>query len=100
MNPSVTLVGMNAHSLACGAAGAGYVVTAIDAFGRLDLPAAARRDGVLPRTTDWTAKCRRDVPHPGEPLRAGRPICRVVATGSDEEQCQARLLAQAVELQE
>jgi predicted ATP-grasp superfamily ATP-dependent carboligase len=58
----------------------------------------ARRDGILPDTTHWPAKGWRDVPHPGGPVQASFPICTVTAAGPDQEQCYARLLAQADEV--
>ena len=58
----------------------------------------ARRDGALPDTTDWLAKGRCDVPHAGESVRAGFPICTVTAVGVDQQQCYAQLVAQADEL--
>jgi predicted ATP-grasp superfamily ATP-dependent carboligase len=39
----------------------------------------AREDIVMPDTGGWEA---RDVPHPGERIAAGRPICTLVATGA------------------
>ena len=58
----------------------------------------ARRDGLLPDTTQWLAKGRRDVPHAGGPIRAGFPICTVTAVGRDQQHCYAHLLAEADEL--
>jgi predicted ATP-grasp superfamily ATP-dependent carboligase len=37
----------------------------------------------------------RDVPHPGESIAAGRPICTVFASGSDAAGCEASLAARA-----
>jgi predicted ATP-grasp superfamily ATP-dependent carboligase len=58
----------------------------------------ARRDGLLPDTTRWPAKGRRDVPHAGGPIRAGFPICTVTAVDRDQQLCYAHLLAEANEL--
>jgi predicted ATP-grasp superfamily ATP-dependent carboligase len=58
----------------------------------------ARRDGILPDTTQWLAQGRRDVPHAGWPIRAGLPICTVTAVGRDPQHCYARLLAEAEEV--
>jgi uncharacterized protein len=35
----------------------------------------------MPETHDWPARGIRDVPHAGEAIAAGRPICTLVATG-------------------
>lgn len=51
----------------------------------------ARRDGILPDTTQWMAKGWRDIPHPGGPVRAGFPICTVTAVGRDQQQCYSGL---------
>jgi predicted ATP-grasp superfamily ATP-dependent carboligase len=58
----------------------------------------ARRDGLLPDTTQWLAKGRRDVPHAGGPIHAGFPICTVTAVGRDQQLCYAHLLAEADDL--
>jgi len=44
-----------------------------------------------PTTHHWI----RDVPHPGEQIRAGRPICTVFATGRDASGCHAALVERA-----
>jgi predicted ATP-grasp superfamily ATP-dependent carboligase len=58
----------------------------------------ARRDGILPDTTQWLAKGRRDVPHAGGPIHAGLPICTVTAVGRDPQHCYVQLLAEADEV--
>jgi len=58
----------------------------------------ARWDGILPDTTPWLAKGRRDVPHAGGPIHADFPICTVTAVGRDQQLCYAHLLAEADEL--
>ncbi|HEX2105846.1 MAG TPA: ATP-grasp domain-containing protein [Solirubrobacteraceae bacterium] len=45
----------------------------------------ATRDVRLPDTRDWPARGIRDVPHPGEHIAAGRPICTLLATGDDPQ---------------
>ena len=55
----------------------------------------ARNDGHFPDTSDWPAHGWRDVFRPGDPLRAGLPMCTVVAAGTDEAECYARLVMQA-----
>jgi predicted ATP-grasp superfamily ATP-dependent carboligase len=37
----------------------------------------------------------RDVPHEGERIAAGQPICTVLATGADEQACYAALTTRA-----
>jgi predicted ATP-grasp superfamily ATP-dependent carboligase len=39
----------------------------------------------VPDTRDWPARGIRDVPHPGERIAAGRPICTLVGTGRSPE---------------
>jgi predicted ATP-grasp superfamily ATP-dependent carboligase len=58
----------------------------------------ATRDVRLPDTTDWPARGIRDVPHPGERIAAGRPICTLVASGESPEAVLAGLEARAVAL--
>jgi predicted ATP-grasp superfamily ATP-dependent carboligase len=36
-----------------------------------------------------------DIPHAGEPIASGRPICTVFATGEDAEDCTGSLVAKA-----
>jgi len=58
----------------------------------------ATEDLRVPDTSDWTARGIRDVPHPGEPIAAGRPICTLVATGRSPEAVLADLEARAAAL--
>jgi len=52
----------------------------------------ARRDLVLGDTAGWLDDdSLRDVPHSGERVPAGRPICTVLARGDDAADCQAAL---------
>src|SRR5262245_17853263 len=46
------------------------------------------------QTTD-PDPCIRDVPHPGEKIAAGRPICTVLASGRDALECHAALVDRA-----
>ena len=56
----------------------------------------ARHDVTCADTRAWlTDDTVRDVPHPGEHIPAGRPVCTVFATGSDEDACYANLVARA-----
>ena len=59
----------------------------------------ARTDVVLGETADWLADpAVRDVPHPGERIRGGQPICTVFAAGRDGQSCYGALVAQAERL--
>jgi uncharacterized protein len=41
----------------------------------------APADVRVPDSHGWAARGIRDVPHPGEPIRAGHPVCTLVGTG-------------------
>jgi predicted ATP-grasp superfamily ATP-dependent carboligase len=58
----------------------------------------ATRDVRLPDTRDWAQQGIRDVPHPGERIAAGRPICTLVATGEEPQAVLDDLEARAVAL--
>ena len=58
----------------------------------------ATEDLRVPDTREWAARGIRDVPHPGEPIAAGRPICTLVATGRSPEAVLADLEARAAAL--
>ncbi len=56
----------------------------------------ARQDVIAGNTRDWLGDADvRDVPHEGERIAAGQPICTVLASGSDESDCYARLVERA-----
>jgi uncharacterized protein len=55
----------------------------------------ARRDVRVPDTRGWTARSIRDVPHPGEPIAAGHPICTLLTAGRSPEAVLADLEARA-----
>jgi uncharacterized protein len=56
----------------------------------------ARRDVILANTEGWVGRQSfGDVPHPGERIPCGRPICTVFARGSDQAVCLRRLVRQA-----
>jgi len=42
-----------------------------------------------------TAHWNRDIPHPGERIAEGRPICTVLAAGGDALACHAALVDRA-----
>jgi predicted ATP-grasp superfamily ATP-dependent carboligase len=48
-----------------------------------------------PDTTRWLTEGIRDVPHPGEVIRAGQPICTVLASAPTRARCEADLRAAA-----
>ena len=54
----------------------------------------ARHDGVVDDPRRWDVELA-DVPHPGERIAAGRPICTVFARGRDGDACAAALSAAA-----
>ena len=58
----------------------------------------ATEDLRVPDTRAWAACGIRDVPHPGEPIGAGQPICTLVATGRTSEAVLADLEARAAAL--
>jgi hypothetical protein len=56
----------------------------------------ARHDIVTGDTRSWTDReDMSDIPHPGETIRAGRPVCTVFAAGEDSVRCRARLVDRA-----
>jgi len=55
----------------------------------------AQADVVVPETTGWREKGRRDIPFPKERIVARHPICTVLAQGESRDECWRRLLAEA-----
>ena len=56
----------------------------------------ARADVTVGDTRGWLVDSGvRDVPHAGEQIAAGQPICTVLAVGSDDADCHARLVERA-----
>ena len=56
----------------------------------------AQRDVVCGDTAEWLDNpAVRDVPHPGERIAAGHPVCTVFADGADAADCLAALVRQA-----
>jgi hypothetical protein len=56
----------------------------------------ARRDVVAGDTSAWLAAGTvRDIPHPGQRIAEGRPVCTVFATGRDAAACHAALVRRA-----
>lgn len=61
----------------------------------------AREDVVTGDTRSWLADPDvRDVPHPDERIAAGQPICTVLAGGSSEDDCYAKLVERAARIYE
>src|SRR4051812_25555076 len=78
-----------AHLAACAGRLAGRPAPAHGASGKVILYAA--RDTDVGDTADWPARGIRDVPHPGERIGAGHPICTLSATGPTPEAVVAEL---------
>jgi hypothetical protein len=56
----------------------------------------ARRESVMGDTRGWLRRDEvRDIPFPGERIRAGHPLCTVFARGADEPACYRELVAAA-----
>jgi uncharacterized protein len=56
----------------------------------------AREDVTIGDTSAWLGDSTvRDVPHPGERIRAGRPVCTVFAPGHDHASCYVALVRRA-----
>jgi predicted ATP-grasp superfamily ATP-dependent carboligase len=58
----------------------------------------ATEDVVVGDSERWLARGVHDVPHPGERIGAGRPICTVVATGTTPDEALGALEEQATRL--
>jgi len=50
---------------------------------------------LMPQTTDWLSKGRRDIPSQGERIQRWHPICTVLAQGKTHRQCWDALLGAA-----
>ena len=56
----------------------------------------ARHDVICGDTREWLDdRAVRDVPHPGEPIRAGRPVCTVFASAQSADDCRLALVTRA-----
>ena len=58
----------------------------------------AKRDVVIGDSRSWIDAGIRDVPHPGERIETGRPVCTVFASGRDAATCYLELVRQASEV--
>jgi uncharacterized protein len=85
---------------------AAYGVRVFDPPAVVDEPVRAAGKAVLFATEDvvigdserWLERGVRDVPHPGERIAKGRPICTVVTTAASPQDALARLEAEAARL--
>jgi predicted ATP-grasp superfamily ATP-dependent carboligase len=55
----------------------------------------AERDFTAPDTREWMSRGVRDVPHPGEVMKRGFPVCTVLAGGETREECMKALIEAA-----
>ena len=56
----------------------------------------ARRDLILGDTSRWLDdEMLRDIPHPGERIGVGQPVCTIFATGRDVAACHSALVRRA-----
>lgn len=55
----------------------------------------AGKDAIAPEIARWQQRGIRDVPHPGEKLSKGKPVCTLLAHGPDRQSCFARLVNMA-----
>jgi predicted ATP-grasp superfamily ATP-dependent carboligase len=66
---------------------------------RLTFPAFGPWDESLARCTDvWRRPDFADLPHAGDAIAAGHPVCTVLAEGATEEACVLELMRRAAEL--
>jgi predicted ATP-grasp superfamily ATP-dependent carboligase len=86
----------DAHLRACAGELPGAEPTRGGAAGKAVL--FATEDVVVGDSERWLERGVRDVPHPGERIGAGRPICTVVATAPTPDEALAALEEQAAQL--
>ena len=86
----VSLFGL--HLAACGGDVPAPLPGAAGVFGKAIV--YAPRTVAAPDTTAWLDQGIRDVPHPGEVVRAEHPICTVLATAATRARCRAALQAE------
>jgi uncharacterized protein len=58
----------------------------------------ARRDVTATASLTWLERGVRDVPHPGDTIGKGRPICTVLSAGPSREECLAALRAEEAQI--
>jgi len=75
------------------------LTTQTPAFGKAIV--FARHDVVCGDTQPWLSdRTVRDVPHPGEHIPAGKPVCTVFANGTDVDACYSALVNRARQVYE
>jgi predicted ATP-grasp superfamily ATP-dependent carboligase len=55
----------------------------------------ARQRVTMPNTEDWLEQGRRDIPHPGDTIEAGHPVCTVLSQGETRQECWDNLVRAA-----
>ncbi|NPV57758.1 MAG: ATP-grasp domain-containing protein [Anaerolineae bacterium] len=55
----------------------------------------AHQDVTVGDTGDWQSRSIADIPHPGESIPAGAPICTLIAQGDDPDNCWQSILKRA-----
>jgi predicted ATP-grasp superfamily ATP-dependent carboligase len=55
----------------------------------------ARQRVTVPNTEDWLEQGRRDIPHSGETIGAGHPVCTVLSQGETRKECWGNLVRAA-----
>jgi predicted ATP-grasp superfamily ATP-dependent carboligase len=86
----------DAHLSACGGVLPGIEAGRRGAAGKAVL--FATEDVVVGDSEPWLRRGVRDVPHPGERIRAGRPVCTLVTTAATPQDALAGLEEQAARL--
>lgn len=88
------------HVRACGGAlpqfDLGQKIATTPTFGKAIV--YAKQNVTLGTTAGWATRGRRDIPHPGETIRRGHPICTLTAQGANAQECRTTLEQQAFEL--
>jgi len=81
------------HLAACRGELPSRVVETGGAWGKAIVYAA--RTVTVPDTTAWLERGVRDIPHPGEVIRVGHPVCTVLASGPTRPACETALRSEA-----
>lgn len=59
----------------------------------------AEKDGHAPESYGWMKRGVRDVPHPGEAIKRGKPICTILTEADSRSGCLANLAEKATAIQ-
>lgn len=81
------------HVRGCLGERAPFSASAVGAAGKVVMFAAA--NARVGDTSGWHARDIRDIPHPGETILRGHPICTVLASAGTADACMAKLRAQS-----